>query len=237
MAERRPQEGMTLIEVMVVLAIMAILIVGAVLSFVAVRSAQLRRDANRVAGAIRYAFDRARATGRDHRIVFELEGDESRFWIEVAQEGGVTVGKDVTTNARMREEQLEREEERKEFGSTKEEELAEDEVEVGLKKAPKPKWKAYKSPLSKKMVLTQSQISSIYVARLDETLTQGRVSLYFWGNGQTEKALFHITDREDRVYTLVTHPLTGRVKLYKGFKEVHPTDMTTDDEGDIIQER
>ena len=83
--KRRPQAGMTLVEVMVVLAIMAILIVGAVLSYVAVRQAQLRRDANRVAGAIRYAFDRARATGRDHRIVFELEGDESLFSIEVAQ--------------------------------------------------------------------------------------------------------------------------------------------------------
>lgn len=232
------QKGMTLIEIMVVLAIVTLLILGAVLSFIAVRQAQLRRDANRVAGAVRYAFDRARATGKDHRIVFELEEDESRFWIEVSEEGGVQVGKDITANARMREEELELEDERKTYGTkSKREELDEDEVETGLKRAPKPKWKQYKSPLSKKMVLKKSRISSIYVARLDETITEGRVNLYFWGNGQTEKAVLHVSDRKNRNYSLITHPLTGRVKLYKGLKEAHPSDIMTDDEGHDILER
>lgn len=236
MSEKVSQKGMTIIEIMVVLAIITILMLGAVFSFIAVRRAHLRRDANRVAGAVRYAFDRARATGKDYRIVFELDADETRYWIEVSEEGGAMVGKDITASARMLEEELKLEEDKELFGGDGMEEQM-DEREVGLKRAPRPKWKAYKSQLAPKMTLNRSRISSIYIARLDETITQGKVYLYFWGNGQTERAVIQVNDRENRVYSLVTHPLTGRVKVYQGVKEPHPREMLTDDEGLRIHER
>ncbi len=221
---------------MVVLAIITILLLGAMFSFIAVRRAHLRRDANRVAGALRYTFDRARATGKDHRMVFELDPDETRYWIEISEEGGAMVGKDITASARMLEEELKLEEDKELFGNAAMDEGL-SEREIGIKRAPLPKWRAYQSELAPKRVLERSRISSIYIARLDETITQGRAHLYFWGNGQTERAIIHVNDRENRVYSLVTHPLTGRVKVYQGIKEAHPREMLTDDEGLRIHDR
>jgi hypothetical protein len=233
---------------MVVLAIIMLLIAGAVISFVAVRKSELRRDANRVAGAIRFAYDRARATGKDHRIVFEMDRDETRFWIEVAEEGQVMIGGDPTEASRRREEEMERLEERQEElrrsrRSHDDEELSsstgfgEEEEEVRLKRAPRPKWKRYKSHLSKKMKLRKSLVESIYLTRLDESIREGRVSMYFWGNGQTEKSVIHVSDGTKRAYSLISHPLTGRVKIVNGRYEMGSVEAFADDEGVDIEER
>jgi general secretion pathway protein H len=222
-----------------------------VFSILAVRRTQLSREANRVAGAVRFAYDRARATGRDHRIVFELDDKETRFWIEVAEEGHVLIGRDPTENARMREAELERLEEREKEarrrsrrrggrdsgGETSATSFGADEEEPDLKRAPKPKWKRYESHLAKKMKLERGWIESIYLARYDEAIRDGRIYMYFWGNGQTEKAVIHVSDGSKRAYSLVSHPLTGRVKIREGRYEMTTVEAFTDDEGVDIQER
>ena len=53
------------------------------------------------------------------------------------------------------------------------------------------------------------------------TQTAGRAYLYFYPLGQTEPAVITLTDATgESVYSLVVHPITGRVRIYS--QEVRP---------------
>lgn len=43
---------------------------------------------------------------------------------------------------------------------------------------------------------------------------EGRAFIYFFPQGVAEHAFIHLTDGEDRVYTIETHPLSGKSFLY-----------------------
>jgi prepilin-type N-terminal cleavage/methylation domain-containing protein len=228
------QAGMTLIEMMIVLAIVLLLVVAAVFSFVMVKRERLRKAVNRVAGSVRYAYDRARATGKDHRLVFDLGEDSTRYWLEVTEKGQLLAAATAEDARKDMDDEQE--------GAKKDDD--DDTTAGGLskavaaKRAPKPAWKPYKSKLSKEVTLKQYRVTSIYVARLDEEVTEGKVALYFWGNGQTERAIVYVQDKEGKnTFSLVTHPLTGKVKVYPKRYEFDRGEATQDDEGEEVKER
>lgn len=224
---------MTLIEMMIVLAVMLLLVLAAVFSFVMVKREQLRKTVTRVAGSVRYAYDRARATGKDHRLVFELSEGSSRYWLEVSDKAELLVGATADENVKAMEE--EQDPERKGDDRTTAGGLSK---EVAAKRAPKPNWRAFKSPLSKEVKMSKFRVTSIYLARLDEEVTEGKVALHFWGNGQTERAVVYVKDAEGkRTYSVVTHPLTGKVKVYPERYEFYRGQAHQDDEGQEVHER
>lgn len=58
-----------------------------------------------------------------------------------------------------------------------------------------------------------------------KTATQGRVSkgkafIHFFPGGFTEMTVIYLKDRSDHAMTLVTNPLTGKVKIYEGYVDV-----------------
>jgi len=225
--------GFTLIEMIVALAVVVLVIGAVVMSFASVRTARLRKAAVQISGTVRYAYDRARASGRDHRIVFVLGEDSTKYWIETATEGQVRIGGTVDRSREMREARLEGDDQDQDAQTT----AGGLDKEIAVKQAPKPAWKKYKSRLSTEVTLRRVHISSIYLARLGEEVTEGEVSLYFWGNGQTEKAIIFVTDDEDREYSIVVHPLTGRAKIFKGHYDVPRGGLNQDDEGQEIPDR
>ena len=65
-------------------------------------------------------------------------------------------------------------------------------------------------------------------------MTSGRAYLYFFPLGQTEPAIVTLTDASgENAYSLVVHPITGRVQIYN--QEVRPpTGAQYDDEGNRV---
>jgi general secretion pathway protein H len=63
-------------------------------------------------------------------------------------------------------------------------------------------------------------IPTVWTARFDEPVTQGRAYLYFYPEGMTERAIIHLTDSTDGAFSLVVHPLTGRVQILGGRVEL-----------------
>jgi general secretion pathway protein H len=69
-----------------------------------------------------------------------------------------------------------------------------------------------------------------------DPVTSGRAYIYFFPLGQTEPAIVTLADSSgETIYSLVVHPLTGRVKVYD--QEVKPlgAGQRTDDEGNQVQ--
>jgi prepilin-type N-terminal cleavage/methylation domain-containing protein len=75
----RQAAGITLLELMVVMAILGLLIWALAAGFAPTQS-RLRSDAGKVAGMLRFAFDRAMATGSHHRVIINV--DEETFRVE-----------------------------------------------------------------------------------------------------------------------------------------------------------
>ncbi len=80
------------------------------------------------------------------------------------------------------------------------------------------------------------KIKSVYTPRMTEPVTTGRVYLYFYPLGQTEPAIITLTDLTgESVYSLVVHPITGKVRIYN--QEVRPNlGVRYDDEGNQVQQ-
>src|SRR5260221_8562250 len=83
--------------------------------------------------------------------------------------------------------------------------------------------------LSKRVVLP-----SVYTPRSTEPVTSGRAYVYFFPLGQTEAAIVSLSDPDgETVYSLVAHPITGRVRVYN--QEVKPpVSGPSDDTGNVV---
>jgi len=81
---------MTLIEVMVVVVLIALMVGSAVAGFRSMAKSDLRASASKMAGAVRYLFDRASTTGKVHRLVLDI--DKGRYWAEVTDDRFVMAG-------------------------------------------------------------------------------------------------------------------------------------------------
>jgi hypothetical protein len=69
---------------------------------------------------------------------------------------------------------------------------------------------------------------------MTEPVTSGRAYLYFYPLGQTEPAIITLTDLEGTsVYSLVVHPITGRVRIYNS-EVLPPVGKQYDDEGNEV---
>src|SRR5437899_3098874 len=72
--------GFSLIEIMVVMTILAMMMGASVYGFRAITKSELRSSASKLAGAIRYCFDRSVTTGSYYRIVLDFDGN--KYWAE-----------------------------------------------------------------------------------------------------------------------------------------------------------
>ena len=66
------------------LGLIGLLTASVVVGFRSFAKSELRGGAAKLAGAIRYLFDRASTTGKIHRLVFDFE--EGKYWAEVSDD-------------------------------------------------------------------------------------------------------------------------------------------------------
>jgi general secretion pathway protein H len=249
------QCGFTLIEIILVLAIIG-LVMGLGLSGLrSLARSDLRADSTHLAGAMRFLFDRASTTGKVHRLVLDLEG--GKYWAEVTDDK-FFVPRDVETpdQTRRREEQeaqQDKEAEDKRRAAEKSSSTAASDtygassglpmdssydpakLEVGEFQPKRARFGAFKEMALKPVTLNKHVVfRSVYTPRATEPVTSGRAYVYFFPLGQTEAAIVSLSDPEgESVYSLVAHPITGRVRVYN--EEVKPpVGPQTDDTGATV---
>jgi general secretion pathway protein H len=227
--------------VLIVLGLLALMAALGVGSFRSFAKTELRGSASRLAGAIRYLFDRASTTGKIHRLVLDL--DEGKYWAEVSDDRYFMPRERETDESRQREaEEIAREQEEAKEREARGEGASGEEM-FDISRYQPTEWKAKRAQFSmfqetalKTTQLKKAKIASVFTPRLAEPLTQGRGYIYFFPLGQTEPALVHVSDQDgETFYSLLVHPLNGRVKVYAGYIEPR-IDEQFDDEGQRIEE-
>jgi general secretion pathway protein H len=253
-----PARGFTLIEVMVVLLIIGIIMTLGVRGFSVISKSNLREGSAHLAGAIRFLFDRASVTGKHHRLVIDLT--EGRYWAEVSDDKFYAPNQaesEADKQKREAKEDAADEEARKKLekkqllygggssstsgssssaGASVASSFDISKLEVGDFRPKRARFAAFKETALKPVSLNKKlRIKSVYTPRLTEPVTSGRAYIYFYPLGQTEPAVITLTDPTgQRVFSLVVHPITGRVRIYN--TEVQPNlGVRYDDEGNVVQ--
>lgn len=227
---------------MVAVLIGVLLVVIAAVSMREVDRVNLRSGSRLMAATIRYSFDRARSKGRDHRLVFDLRASGgSTLTFEVAQKGKQLMARSMEDAWKQHRKLADGEEE-------EERERAAETTTIGglsknllaLPRPTGPQWQklppARTREALKKLIKAAALVKSIYVARLDEEISEGKVALHIWRGGFVEKVAVYMSDGKS-TYTLVTYPLTGRVKIYSERVELSPAVLKQDETGERIEDR
>jgi general secretion pathway protein H len=251
---RRPSHGFTLIEVMVALMIVALIATIGVKGFRTVTKGSLREGSAHMSGAIRFLFDRASITGKYHRLVIDL--NEGRYWAEVSDDRFYAPNQAESESDRQKREAKEdaaEEEERKRqekqqllygnssssssssSGASSSTSFDMSKMEVGEFRPRRARFAAFKETALKPVTLKKEvRIKSVYTPRMTDPVTAGRAYLYFYPLGQTEPAIITLTDKTgESVFSLVVHPITGKVRIYN--VEVKPNlGVRYDDDGNQV---
>jgi general secretion pathway protein H len=256
---RRPSSGFTLIEVMVAMMVVALIATIGVKGFRTVTKGSLREGSSHMSGAIRFLFDRASITGKYHRLVIDL--NEGRYWAEVSDDKFYAPNQAESEPDRRKREEKEaasEEEQRKRqeklqmlYGngssssssssssgsssSASSSSFDMSKMEIGEFRPRRARFAAFKETALKPVTLKKEvRIKSVYTPRMTDPVTAGRVYLYFYPLGQTEPAIITLTDKSgESVFSLVVHPITGKVKIYN--QEVRPNlGVRYDDEGNQV---
>jgi general secretion pathway protein H len=228
---------------MVTLAIVALLTGGAIKGLRSLRRTDLREATTHMSGAVRYLFDRASTTGKVHRLVIDIES--GRYWAEISDDRFyVPHEAESEQSLRLREEQeaaedeeqrLKREERERSSGTPSSSSFDLSKLEVADFRPKRARFAAFKEMALKPVQLKKAKLRSVYTPRVVDALTTGRAYLYFFPLGQTEPAIITLSDMSgESVYSLVVHPITGRVKIYNEQVDPPAGRDRTDDQGNRV---
>jgi general secretion pathway protein H len=224
---------------MIALVIVALITVVTVRGLHSLAKTDLRATATRMAGSIRYLFDRASTTGRVHRLVLDL--DNGKYWAEVSDDQFIMgAGKETEESRKKEAEKIAKEEEIKREAAEKEASFGASQIPTRY--MPKPfipkraKFDAFRETTVKPVTLKSGVVmADIYTPRLVKPLTEGKGYVYFFPMGMTEAAVIHLSDGKETFYSLIVHPLTGRVSVKNSFVEVNTRDQLDDDGKVVVQ--
>jgi len=89
--------------------------------------------------------------------------------------------------------------------------------------------------IPKRTLRSEVKFQEVWVQHLDDSVTQGTVTLHFFPNGSAEKSVI-VLHKGDDAFTILVHGLTGRVEV-KDEKVAHPEDhLLRDLEGNEVAE-
>ena len=246
---RTSESGFTLVEILIVVAIAAVLAGLSMKGLRSLRKADLREASAELSGAMRYLFDRASTTGKIHRLVIDME--THMYWAEVSDDRFFIPREETEQDMRKREEKEAGEDEeqaKKQERAAREAESGKgpaanssfdlSKLEVGDFRPKRARFASFKDLALKPVKLKKAKVRSVYTPRVTDPISSGRAYVYFFPLGQTEAAIITLTDpdSEDTIYSLVAHPITGRVRIYN--QEILPPSSRerTDDEGNRVEQ-
>jgi general secretion pathway protein H len=213
------------------MVLVALVVTSAAAGFRALAKSDMRTSASKMAGAIRYLFDRASTTGKVHRLVLDM--DKGKYWAEVSDDRFVMAGGRETYESRRQEaERLAKEDE--EARKRAEEKLGLDEMQARYRpeefRPKRAKFSGFKEMVVKPVDIKGAVIADVFTPRLAEPLEAGQGYIYFFPLGMSEAAIVHLADKKrETFYSLVVHPLTGRVQIKNSYVQP-PVQKQYDDE-------
>ena len=190
---------------MLVIAIIAAVVTGAAIGIGAVTRSHLRSGAMKVASAASFAYSRSLTHGVTTRIRFDFEKNT------------MTVEESETPVALAAEDEFETE-----ADAVDPWELARQRVEKPLEPA---------TPTSGFFPITNDQgtvlkkyqpqplgdgviVHQLITPHEESGRTTGQGSIYFFPGGVTEHAVVQLSDKNDTVYSVELHALTGKAKIH-----------------------
>jgi general secretion pathway protein H len=224
------EQGITLLEIMVVLAIMAALFVLAKSGFRLITKADLVEDSSELAAIMKRTNQLAIEHGDMHRIVFDL--DKNAYVVEVCQ-GAATIARNelVTVDKDKKKEALDKAKDRltnmpeDAFATGDPDEATKRELALAGQHVADRECVAATDTFTgdaqgkgwARMLRSGKGIKfkQIYVQHRDDPVTKGQVALYFFPAGQSEKAIIELTDGSE-VFSIKVYGLTSRVELVDG---------------------
>lgn len=225
-------------EVLIVVVIIALVTLVSVAGLRSFAKTDLRSTASRMSGAIRYLFDRASTTGKVHRLVIDF--DQKKYWAEVSDDPFILPGggKETEESRKREAEKIAKEEEAKREAAEREAFFGN--TGIPSKYVPKPfvpkraKFGTFREMAVKPVTLKSNVlVTGLYTPRLAEPVGTGRGYVYFFPLGMTEAAIIHLSDaKRETYYSLVVHPLNGRVMVKNSFVEVIGEQF--DDTGKVV---
>jgi prepilin-type N-terminal cleavage/methylation domain-containing protein len=233
--EARIDSGMTLIEILIVLAIVGLLVLLLPTQIRRARKSDLRSDAARIAAAMRSGYDRAAATASHHRLVidlgqgtFQLERCEGQVkMVRSIDEEHAAEAQAIATQAATPPEAPPPIDP---TGATANPNapggLSAPQVadQVGASATPLP-CTPVKGELGTPQSLSKSAgvaFKQVYVSHLEQPAGEGKVTINFFPLGRAERAVVTLTDKDDHVYSVRLHAITGRAQVSEG--EYHRPD-------------
>ena len=212
---RALKRGLTLIEVLIVMAIVALIMGAVVIGSGQLASSKMRHSSTMIAGAIRVGFARSTSTSKSVRLVMDFT--ENEIWLEEGDQPMLVQSKDLTGTggaaaATTAEKQTIEEGGRIVKGPTAPRAAFREIEPMGL--AASAPGKGHK-PLDRGIKFREVQ-----TAHDEEPRKEGRVYLYFWPGGQTERASIQLkageANEEKDAITLFVAPLTAKVTVKDG---------------------
>jgi len=207
---------------------MALIMGSAIYGVRSLARSDLRGTSSKLAGAIRYCFDRSVTTGSYFRIVLDLDGN--KYWAERSDNRMYLVrGKEESPGKGRAFDQEAADKKKEELDEKeKEEQASRNQLAKSLEPPPKPrraKFQTFKDATLPIVTMKSTKLFDIYTARQREPYTMGKAYLYFFPDGHTERAVIRLNDG-DEFYSLIIHPLTGKVEVKPGKYEI-PRDFDT----------
>ena len=188
---RARTRGLTLLELMVVIGVVVMLSGLGITGLSRLSSVQLRTQTNRIAAAVRHAYNRSVAEGLYMRMVFDMEAD--RYWVEASSTAAF-----IPVEPR-------------------EEDSTDDSAKDGEDTDGEPKSKAQFRKVIKEVTMQRGiQIEGVLTSGQDDVFESGRAMIYFFPNGFVEPSMIYTSDGEETFFTLVVNPMTGHVKRHAG---------------------
>jgi len=198
---------MTLLEIGIALAIVALMVLVAVPSIEAYAGVRAREEAGRIAGAVRYMYGLSALSGKVCRIVFDM--DERTWWTECT-EGRFTVEREKEKSrdgAKVEDDAKERDKYKAKVEPRDEGDAMRQKIEA------KAEFSEFKDDEMGKRELPDGANVAVWTAHQREKYTKGQALLYFFPQGNTERAHIYVSSDQDDVYTLVVSPLNGKVRV------------------------
>ena len=216
----RPR-GITLVELMVVLSIVAMMAGGGIYMVGLLTHGQLKDESMRLASVVKYTYNQAALNNRQYRLVIDLDSQE--YYTEVTDSAVVVDARSSEAQEAFQEgmlpDELRRQEEEREqerSGMFREEE----DDPFGMSRRTGFQ-RAEDAVVEARELRHNIEFEQVHVEGRSRPATSGRVAIHFFANGLQQQAQIVLRDpSSDAVYTLETEPLTGRVRIFSGEREV-----------------
>ncbi len=217
------QVGITIIEIMIVLAIMGLLVLIMPGMIRRARKSDLRSDASHLAAAMRSGYDRAAATAAHHRLILDLEQDTFQLercdapvkMVRSIDEEHAILAQTIATQAATPPEAPPPIDPTAAQSNTAGPQFVDT---VGASAAPLP-CSPVKGELGQPQPLARKagvSFKQVYVSHLEQPAESGKVTINFFPLGRSERAVIELTDKDEHVYSIRLHSLTGAAQVSEG---------------------